>query len=185
MPPPGRFFAPSGSRFGSPRCPGNGDVRKSCKSERKAPLSGWKAVLLWLRGLDLNQRPPGYELPLVSPSALAQCFPGLFEPEIAQNPKVVPLRSTGILPDLGHGFGSHRNTGCLNGVEETALVILAGQQHRLDLLIDRARQFSQQGHTLRKVENKRAYNRTSALKKFFRSCHAANRCSHIIEQGVS
>ena len=119
----------------------------------------------------MNQRPPGYELPLVSPSALAQCFPGLFEPE--------------ILPDLGHGFGSHRNTGCLNGVEETALVILAGQQHRLDLLIDRARQFSQQGHTLRKVENKRAYNRTSALKKFFRSCHAANRCSHILEQGLS
>ena len=105
MPPPGRFFAPSGSRFGSPRCPGNGDVRKSCKSERKAPLSGWKAVLLWLRGLDLNQRPPGYELPPVSPSALAQCFPGLFEPEIAQNPKVVPLRSTGILREMGQCLG--------------------------------------------------------------------------------
>ena len=68
---------------------------------------------------------------------------------------------------------------------QKALVILAGQQHRLDLLTDRARQFSQQGHTLRKVENKRAYNRTSALKKFFRSCHAANRCSHILEQGLS
>ena len=155
------------------------------KSEEKPSDFARNQTVLWLRGLDLNQRPPGYELPLVSPSALAQCFPGLFEPEIAQNPKVVPLRSTGILPDLGHGFGSHRNTGCLNGVEETALVILAGQQHRLDLLIDRARQFSQQGHTLRKVENKRAYNRTSALKKFFRSCHAANRCSHILEQGLS
>ena len=185
VPPPSTFFAPSGSRFGSTRCPENRDVPKSCKKAEKAPRSNWKAVLLWLRGLDLNQRPPGYELRWVSPSALAQCFPGLFEPEIAQNPKVVPLRSTGILPDLGHGFGSHRNTGCLNGVEETALVILAGQQHRLDLLIDRARQFSQQGHTLRKVENKRAYNRTSALKKFFRSCHAANRCSHILEQGLS
>ena len=140
---------------------------------------------MWLRGLDLNQRPPGYELPPVSPSAAVQYFPSLLGPEIAQNPKVVPLRSTGILAGLGHGFGSHRNAGCLNGAEETALIILTGQQHRLDLLIDRARQFSQQGHTLRKVENKRAYNRTSALKKFFRSCHAANRCSHILEQGLS
>ena len=61
MPPPGRFFDPYGSRFGSPRCPENGDVSQSCKSERKSPLSGWKAVILWLRGLDLNQRPPGYE----------------------------------------------------------------------------------------------------------------------------
>ena len=162
-----------------------GTSPKVAKGQRKAPLSDRKAVLLWLRGLDLNQRPPGYELPLVSPSALAQCFPGLFEPEIAQNPKVVPLRSAGIFGSLGHGFGSHRNAGCLNSAEETALVILTGQQHRLDLLTDRARQFSQQGHTLRKVENKRAYNRTSALKKFFRSCHAAIRCSHILEQGLS
>ena len=83
MPPPGRFFDPYGSRFGSPRCPENGDVSQSCKSERKSPLSGWKAVILWLRGLDLNQRPPGYELPSVSPSAAIQRFPGLFEPEIA------------------------------------------------------------------------------------------------------
>ena len=37
----------------------------------------------WLRGLDLNQRPPGYELPSVSPYAAAQCFPGRFEPEMA------------------------------------------------------------------------------------------------------
>ena len=148
MPPPGRFFAPSGSRFGSPRCPGNGDVRKSCKSQRKTPFSGWKAVFLWLRGLDLNQRPPGYELPSVSPSAAAQCFPSLLRPEIAQNPKVVPLRSTGILAGLGHGFGSNSNAGCLNGAEETALVILAGQQHRLDLLTDRARQFPQQRQCL-------------------------------------
>ena len=112
----GTFFAPSGSRFGSLRCPGNRDVPNSCKKQRKTPLSGWKAVFLWLRGLDLNQRPPGYELPSVSPFALAQCFPGLFEPEIAQNPKVVPLRSAGIFGSLGHGFGSHRNAGCLNGL---------------------------------------------------------------------
>ena len=79
MPPPGRFFDPSGSRFGSPRCPGNGDVRKSCKSERKAPLSGWKAVPLWLRGLDLNQRPPGYEpdeLPTALPRDILFCGAG-------------------------------------------------------------------------------------------------------------
>ena len=29
---------------------GNGDVPKVAEGERKAPLSGWKAVLLWLRG---------------------------------------------------------------------------------------------------------------------------------------
>ena len=148
VPPPSTFFAPSGSRFGSTRCPENRDVPKSCKKAEKAPRSNWKAVLLWLRGLDLNQRPPGYELPPVSPSAAVQYFPSLLGPEIAQNPKVVPLRSTGILAGLGHGFGSHRNAGCLNGAEETALIILTGQQHRLDLLTDRARQFPQQRQCL-------------------------------------
>ena len=53
----------------------------------------------------MNQRPPGYELPSVSPSAAAQCFPGLLRPEIAQNPKVVPLRSTAIFSDLGQSLG--------------------------------------------------------------------------------
>ena len=105
MPPSGTFFAPSGSRFGSNRCPGNGGVRKSYKGKRKSPLSGWKAVFLWLRGLDLNQRPPGYELPSVSPSAAAQCFPDLLGPEMAQNPKVVLLRSTAIFSDLGQSLG--------------------------------------------------------------------------------
>ena len=68
-------------------------------------------TVLWLRGLDLNQRPPGYELRWVSPPAAPQCFPGLLGPEIAQNPKVVPLRSTGILPCLGHRFGSAEKAG--------------------------------------------------------------------------
>ena len=68
-------------------------------------------MFLWLRGLDLNQRPPGYELPSVSPSAAPQCFLGLLGPEIAPNPKVVPLRSTGILPCLGHRFGSAEKAG--------------------------------------------------------------------------
>ena len=79
MPPPGAFFAPSGSRFGSTRCPENGDVSQSCKSERKSPLSGWKAVILWLRGLDLNQRPPGYEpdeLPTALPRDILFCGAG-------------------------------------------------------------------------------------------------------------
>ena len=102
---PGPFFAPYGSRFGSPRCPENGDVHQSCKKQKKSPLSGWKAVLLWLRGLDLNQRPPGYELRWVSPSAVPQCFPDHFRPEIAQNPKVVPLRSGAILREMGQCLG--------------------------------------------------------------------------------
>ena len=101
----GTFFAPSGSRFGSPRCPGNGDVPQSCKKQKKTPLSGWKAVFLWLRGLDLDQRPPGYELLSVSPSAAPQCFPCLLGPEIAQNPKVVPLRSAAVFGNLGQGLG--------------------------------------------------------------------------------
>ena len=110
MPPPGPFFDPYGSRFGSPKCPENGDVSQSCKSERKTPLSGWKAVFLWLRGLDLNQRPPGYELLSVSPSATLQCFPDLFEPETAKNPEVVPLRSTTIFSNLGQGLGQEKIT---------------------------------------------------------------------------
>ena len=35
MPPPGRFFDMYGSRFGSLRCPGNGDVPQSCKRAEK------------------------------------------------------------------------------------------------------------------------------------------------------
>ena len=65
-------------------------------------------TVLWLRGLDLNQRPPGYELRWVSPSAAVQCFPGLFGPEKAQNPEVVPLRSSGIFSDLGQSLGQAR-----------------------------------------------------------------------------
>ena len=82
-----------------------GTSPKVAKGQRKAPLSDRKAVLLWLRGLDLNQRPPGYELPSVSPSAAAQCFPDLLGPEMAQNPKVVLLRSTAIFSDLGQRLG--------------------------------------------------------------------------------
>ena len=82
-----------------------GTSPKVAKGQRKTPLSGWKAMFLWLRGLDLNQRPPGYELPSVSPPAAPQCFPGFLGSVIAQNPKVVPLRSTGILGDLGQSLG--------------------------------------------------------------------------------
>ena len=62
-------------------------------------------MILWLRGLDLNQRPPGYELPSGSPSAAAQRFPVPLGPEIAQNPEVVPLRSGEVLQKMGQGLG--------------------------------------------------------------------------------
>ena len=100
-----RFLPRLGHGLGHPGVREMGTSQKVAEGERKAPLSGWKAVLLWLRGLDLNQRPTGYELPSVSPSAAAQCFPGLFRPEMAQNPKVVPFRSTAIFSDLGQGLG--------------------------------------------------------------------------------
>ena len=67
-----------GHGLGHPGVREMGMSPKVAKRQEKAPLSNRKAVLLWLRGLDLNQRPTGYELPPVSPSAAAQCFPGLF-----------------------------------------------------------------------------------------------------------
>lgn len=62
-----------------------------------------------MRRQDSNLRPPGYELRWVSPSAASQCFPDLFEPEMAQNPKVVPLRSTVTFSNLGQGLGQQKN----------------------------------------------------------------------------
>ena len=75
------------------------------KSKEKPSDFARNQTVLWLRGLDLNQRPPGYELPPVSPSAAPQCFPDHFRPEIAQNPKVVPLRSGAILREMGQCLG--------------------------------------------------------------------------------
>ncbi len=98
-----------------------GTSPKVAKGQRKAPLSDRKAVLLWLRGLDLNQRPPGYELLSVSPSAAPQCFPGLLGPEIAQNPKVVPLRSMAIFSGLGQGLGRKKRAS--QGAEKCAFSV--------------------------------------------------------------
>ena len=103
-----RFLPRLGHGLGHPGVREIGTSPKVAKGERKAPLSDRKAVLLWLRGLDLNQRPTGYELRWVSPSAAVQCFPGLFGPEIPKNPKVVPLRSSGIFSDLGQSLGQAR-----------------------------------------------------------------------------
>ena len=100
-----RFLPHLGHGLGQLDVQEMGTSPKSCKRAKKSPLSGWKAVILWLRGLDLNQRPPGYELRWVSPSAAAQRFPGLFRPEIAQNPKVVPLRSGAVLREMGQCLG--------------------------------------------------------------------------------
>ena len=94
-----------GHGLGHPGVQKMGTSTKVAKRQRKSPLSGWKAVFLWLRGLDLNQRPPGYELPSVSPFAAAQCFPDHFRPEIAQNPEVSPLRSGAVLREMGQGLG--------------------------------------------------------------------------------
>ena len=51
-----------GHGLGHPGVREMGTSEKVAEGERKAPLSGWKAVFLWLRGLDLKQRPTGYEL---------------------------------------------------------------------------------------------------------------------------
>ena len=79
------------------------------KSKEKPSDFARNQTVLWLRGLDLNQRPPGYELPSISPSAAVQCFPGLLGPKITQNPKVVPFHSTAIFSNLGHGLGQQKN----------------------------------------------------------------------------
>ena len=94
-----------GHGLGHPGVREMGMSPKVAKRQEKAPLSNRKAVLLWLRGLDLNQRPTGYELRSVSPSAAPQHFPGLFRPEIAQNPKVGPFRSGAVSREMGQGLG--------------------------------------------------------------------------------
>ena len=101
-----RFLPRMGHGLGHSGVQEMGTSPKVAKGQRKTPLFGRKAVFLWLRGLDLNQRPPGYELLSISPSTAPQCFPGLFGSEKAQNPEVAPLRSTRIFCCLGHGFGS-------------------------------------------------------------------------------
>ena len=79
------------------------------KSKEKPSDFARNQTVLWLRGLDLNQRPPGYELPSVSPSAAPQCFPVRFEPKITQNPKVVPLCSTAIFSNPGQVLGRKKS----------------------------------------------------------------------------
>ena len=83
MPPPGRFLPRLGHGLGHLVVQKMGTSPKVAKRQRKSPLSIWKAVLLWLRGLDLNQRPPGYELRWVSPFAALQCSPGILRPKMA------------------------------------------------------------------------------------------------------
>ena len=74
-----QFMPRMGHGLGHPGVQEMGTSPKVAKRQRKTPLSGWKAVFLWLRGLDLNQRPPGYEpdeLPTALPRDILFCGAG-------------------------------------------------------------------------------------------------------------
>ena len=76
-----RFLPRMGHGLGHLGVQEMGTSPKVAKRQRKTPLSGWKAVFLWLRGLDLNQRPPGYE-----PDELPTALPRDMVPETGVEP---------------------------------------------------------------------------------------------------
>ena len=50
------YFKPRmGHGLGHPGVQKMGMSKKVANGQRKSPLSGWEAAILWLRGLDLNQ----------------------------------------------------------------------------------------------------------------------------------
>ena len=59
----------------------------------------------WLRGQDLNLRPPGYELRSELLSASFETFPGLFGQNCLLSAPLFPLPTACSDSSLGHGLG--------------------------------------------------------------------------------
>ena len=75
------------------------------KKLRKTPKIRRNQAFLWLRGQDLNLRPPGYELWPRLLSAAFETFPGLFGQNCLLSAPLVPLSAACSDPSLGHGLG--------------------------------------------------------------------------------
>ena len=86
-----------------------GTSEKVAKRKEKAPLSGWKAVILWLRGLDLNQRPPGYELRLKNSSVPFYSFWDGFVQELRSNWDLCAFPFSPLVSPYGSWYGSKDN----------------------------------------------------------------------------
>ena len=73
-------------------------------------------LLLREEGLDLQS--PGYEMRPICQTAAPQCFPLLFGPEIAKNPKGDPFCSTATFDILGQSLEGQDHQSLRHSKEE-------------------------------------------------------------------